>query len=155
MRASCLLACVVVLAVYVPFGRADERSHRQAAEELLQAMKVDVQLNTSINQNLDLQLRAQPALVPYKDVMREFFTKHISYEALKDELVQIYVDEFTQDELKQIAAFYKTAEGKKMIEKSPSLMNKGMQLGMQRVAKHQDELKQMIEDEAKRKKGNP
>jgi hypothetical protein len=141
--------------VSVSFTHADEMSHRQAAEELLQTMKVEKQMETAMNQMLDVQMKAQPALVPYKDVMRKFLDKHISYAALKDELIQIYVDEFTEPELKQIVAFYKTPPGKKIVEKGPALMTKGMQLGVQRVAKHQDELKQMIEEEAKKQKKNP
>lgn len=155
MKASCLCFGVVVLMVHAPFARADEKSHRQAAEELLQTMKVDAQLSTGINQSLDLQIKANPAMAPYKEVMRKFLAKHISFEALKDELVKIYVDEFTEEELKQITAFYKTPAGKKVVEKGPALMGKAMQLGAQRVANHQGELKQMIEEEAKKKKENP
>lgn len=154
MKTSCLFTCLAVLMVPVPFTRADEKSHRQAAEDLLKTMQIEKQMQTAMNQMLDLQIKTQPGLAPYKDVMRKFLNKHISFAALKDELIQIYVDEFTETELKQISAFYKTPAGKKIVEKGPALVSKGIQLGSQRVAKHQDELRQMIEDEAKKQKKN-
>jgi hypothetical protein len=155
MKMSYLTGCLVVLTAAAPLVRADEQSHRRAAEELLQAMGMDKQLQSALDQTLALQIKAQPVLLPYRDVMRKFLGKHISYAALKDDLIKIYSDEFSETELRQITAFYKTPAGKKMVDKSPTLMGKSMQLGMQRVAKNQGELKQMIEDEAKKQKEKP
>ena len=152
MKTHSLFACLVVLAFTVPCTRADEKSHRQAAEELLRTMDIEKQMDSAINQTLALQIKQQPALTPYKEVMRKFLGKHISYKALKDDLIQIYVDEFTEPELRQISAFYKTPAGKKMVEKGPALIGKSMKLGMERVAKNQDELKQMIQEESKKQK---
>jgi len=152
MKVFRLFTCVVVLMVSVLFARADEASHRQAAEELLQVMNIEKQMETAMNQMLDIQMRTQPTIAPYRDVLRKFLSKHLSFAALKDDLVQIYMDEFTESELRQISAFYKTSAGKKIIEKGPILIQKGMQLGVQRVAKHQGELKQMIEEAKKQKK---
>lgn len=151
MRTPFLAATIVCLTAAVPNVRADAASHRQAAEELLKAMDIEKQMEASIDQALALQIRAQPVLQPYKDVMRKFFTKHISYAALKDDLIQIYVEEFSEAELQQIAAFYKTAAGKKMVAKGPALIAKSMKLGMERVAKNQEELRKMIEEEKKAK----
>jgi hypothetical protein len=152
MKTSCLIACAVGLTVLIPFTRADEKSHRQAAEELLQTMNMEKQMDSAIDQTLNAQIKAQPALAAYKDVMRKFLDKHISYAALKDDLIQIYMDEFTEPELRQITTFYKTPAGKKMSEKGPTLMGKSMKLGMERVAKNQNELKQMILEESKKQK---
>jgi hypothetical protein len=151
MKARCLLALVVVISATAPAVRADTQSHRKAAEELFRAMNIDKQMESALNQTLTLQIKQNPQLEPYKEAMRKFFAKHISYEALKDDLVQIYVEEFTEEELRQILAFYQTAAGKKMVEKGPALMGKCMQLGMNRITKHEDELRQTIEAEVKKR----
>jgi hypothetical protein len=111
-----------------------------------------VQLKAAVDQMLALQIKQRPALMPYKEVMRKFFAKYLSYAALKDDLVKIYTDEFDENELRQIVKFYKTPAGKKMVARGPALMTKGMQLGVNSVQKHQDELKKMIEDESKKQK---
>ncbi|HWG46185.1 MAG TPA: DUF2059 domain-containing protein [Gemmataceae bacterium] len=155
MRICCLAAFVVLLTAPASLVRADEQTHRQAAEELFKAMSIDKQMENAMDQTLTMQIKAQPALVPYKGVMRKFFAKHISYAALKEDLIKIYTEEFTEEELRQIVTFYKTPAGKKLVEKSPALLGRCMQLGTNRVAKHEDELKQMIEDEVKKQKDKP
>jgi uncharacterized protein len=148
MRTSCL-AVVALLMAAAPVTRND-RTHRQAAEELFKVMSIDKQMENAMDQTMTMQIKMQPALVPYKGVMRKFFAKHISYAALKDDLIKIYTEEFTEEELRQVVAFYRTPAGKKLVEKSPALLGKCMQLSANRVTKHEDELKQMIEDEVKK-----
>ena len=40
-------------------------------------------LEQSISQMLQIQLQQNPALAPYKNIMLQFFKKHMSYENLK------------------------------------------------------------------------
>ncbi|MFO0954828.1 MAG: DUF2059 domain-containing protein [Isosphaeraceae bacterium] len=144
----------VVLVSAGPAARGDEKSHRKAAEELLLTMNVDRQLQSSIEQTIEIQAKANPQLAQLKDVMKKFFEKHMSWEGLKEDMISIYAGAFSEDELKEITAFYKTPTGKKMVAKMPELMSKGMQLGAQRVANSQSELLQMIQEEIK-KRQNP
>ena len=71
--------------------------------------------------------------------------------SLQEELLTIYTAEFTEEELKQIVAFYQTPVGKKAIEKLPQLTAKAGQRGVARVQAHQAELQQMIEEEKNKK----
>ena len=80
--------------------------------------------------------------------MKRFFAKYISYASLKDDLIKMYSEEFTEQEnWKELATFYQTPLGKKVIEKTPKLSAKGAQLGMERVQANQAELQKMIQDE--------
>jgi hypothetical protein len=137
-----------------PVARADEKSHRAAAEEMLQAANTEQTMLTAIDQVLDVQLKTNPELEPVKNVMKKFFAKHFSYAALKDDLIKIHMEQFTETELKEIAAFYRTPTGKKAVERLPTLMQKGSELGMRRVQEHAAELKQMIDEELKKKQHN-
>ncbi len=130
---------------------ADEKSHRKAAEDLLLAMQVDEQLRSSIDQSITLQIKVNPQLAQVKDVFNRFFAKHMSWEALKDDVISMYTESFTEPELKEITAFYRTPTGKKLVEKMPVLTAKGMQLGVSRVQANQGELRQMIEEELAKK----
>jgi hypothetical protein len=151
-----LILAVAVLAVTSPVVLADQKTHRKVAEELLKTMGVDKQVETAIAQMLDLQIKNNPKLVPFRDTFKKFFTKHMSWESLKEDLVTIYVDAFTEEELNGILAFYRTPVGRKMVEKMPDLMSKGMQLGVRRVQENQEELRRMIQDAANEPgPGNP
>jgi hypothetical protein len=76
--------------------------------------------------------------------MNTYLKKYISWDVLKPDLTMMYAREFTEAELKQLTAFYKTPLGMKLNEKQPLLMQTGMNIGQQAVAAHQGELQQMI-----------
>jgi len=153
MRTSCVCLAALLLAVVPVSARADEASHRRAAEELLKAADGQKAMQAAIDQMLDLQIKAQPQMAKYRGAMRKFFDKYLSFESLKDDMIKLYMEEFTEKELREIAAFYRTPTGKKAIAKLPALMAKGGQIGLKKVMAHQDELRKLIEEEAK--KPNP
>ena len=128
---------------------ADTASEKEA-EKLLNIMGMDQALEQSISQMLDVQLQQNPALAPYKGVMLEFFAKHMSYESLKPAMLKMYSEAFTADELKEINSFYATDVGKKTIQKMPTLMAQGGQIGAARVQENIGELQTMIEAESER-----
>lgn len=128
---------------------ADAETEREA-EKLLDTLGMQEMLEQSISQMLDIQLQQNPALVPYKGVMADFLNKHMSYEVLKPEIVKIYGDAFTVSELKEINAFYSTPAGRKTIEKMPTLMAQGAQMGAAHVQENIGELQEMIRVESER-----
>lgn len=150
MRKSCLSLAVLLLTVVPLSALADEASHRQAAEELLKAADGQKIMQTAIDQMLEAQIKAQPRMAKYRGVMRKFLNKYLGYESLKDDMIKLYTEEFTEKELQEITAFYRTPTGKKAIAKMPSLMSKGAQLGLKKVMDHQDELRKLIAEEDKK-----
>ncbi len=132
---------------------ADTKSHRKAAEDLLNVLGVENQLQSAIDQTLDMQIKANPQIAPFKGAMKKFFLKYMSWSSLKDDIVTRSTStRCYEQELNEIKAFYLTPTGKKMSQKMPELMGKGMQLGVKRVQEHQDELRQMIQEEAAKEK---
>ncbi len=121
-----------------------------AAKRLLESMNMEASLNGTIDAMLQLQIQRNPAMAPYKQVMKKFFSKYMSYDSLKNDFVTIYADAFTETELNDFAAFYSTPTGKKAISKMPELSSKGAQLGASRVQAHTQELQDMIKEETQR-----
>ena len=128
---------------------ADAASEKEA-EKLLNMVGTQEVMEQSMSQMLDIQLQQNPALAPYKGVMMEFLNENMSYESLKPELIKMYSEEFTSSELREINAFYSTDVGKKSIEKMPTLMMKGGQLGATRVQENIGDLQAMIQAESER-----
>ena len=122
----------------------------KSALELLEAVQLKVTFNETVNQSIDAQIKSNPLLAQYKEVMLKFFFKYMSWDSLKDEIAKIYASEFTSQELKELTTFYKTPVGKKAALLLPHLMNKGAELGMKRVQEHMPELRKMVEDESVR-----
>ena len=127
-----------------------DSSKKNEVAKLLDAMNMEDNYQVLIPQMLDIQLQQAPRMAPYKGIMLKFFSKYMTYESLKTDMIDIYTEAFTLQELKDINAFYQTPTGKKTITKMPELMCKGVQLTASRVQENIAELQQMIKAEAER-----
>lgn len=130
---------------------ADTASEKEAAE-LMQAVGMKSALEQSMEQMLDIQINNNPSLAPFRSVMLTFFKKYMSYESLKPDIIRIYADAFTAQELKDIREFYGSKTGQKAIKLMPQLMRQGGEIGAKRVQAHIGELEEMIKAEAERLK---
>lgn len=117
---------------------------RAAATELLMAMRAPEMLEGSVRTMLDAQLRSTPELQGVQDVLREFVARYVSWEALREQYVEIYADAFTEDELRQITDFYRSDAGQKLARSTPRLMAQSAALGERAVLAHRAELQRMI-----------
>ena len=129
-----------------------ENNAKKEAEILLNPMGMETAFEESISRILNIQLQQNPSLKPYKQVMLDFFSKHMSFQSLKPDMINIYADAFTTLELREINAFYRTPTGSKTIKLMPELMAKGSQLASKRVQDNTQELQKMISDKAEQLK---
>jgi len=125
-------------------------SHRKAAGRLLDTMDINTLLAGSIESMLRIQISQNPTLQPFENTMRSFFNKHMSGDSLREQFIEIYVGTFTERELDEINTFYSTPTGKKTLNETPALLEKGARLGQQRVQENIPELQRMIQEEAKK-----
>ena len=119
-------------------------SHRQAAMDLLVAMHVPEALQASLNTSLQVQLQGDPRLRGMEPVLREFFGRYLTWDSLKAQYADLYAGAFSEDELRELAEFYRTPVGQKMALSAPALMRQGAELGERAVRQHMPELQEMI-----------
>jgi len=135
--------------VAAPVAETPE-NHAQAVRELFTLMKMPEVMATTIDTLLAAHLQANPTLVPYAETMREFLQEQLSWESLEAEYVKIYMAAFTQREIEDMVAFYRTPTGQKAVEKLPELMQEGAEIGQARmrenIGKLQEKLKAQIEE---------
>jgi hypothetical protein len=145
-RGTGLAAILLLLTVSAQAGPAAERE----AEKLLDVIGLDEQLEGMFTQMVDIQLQRDPAMQPFRGVMLEFFARHFSFASLKPDLIKLYAESFTEQELREINAFYSTTTGRKTIALMPELMLKGGAIGEARVRANIGELQAMIAAELAR-----
>ena len=143
----CVVATAAPAAEPTPGG-----THYKAAEKVLTLMDMETVLRRSIDEMLKAQIAQNPGVAPFETVMRQFLMKHMSWESLKADTIQIYMAEFTEKELDELNRFYETEVGRKMVEKMPTLMGRGAELGAKRVQEHMPELQAAMAEEAKKQK---
>ena len=141
-----VLVGVLWIALFAPLAWADEASHRAAADELLDAMKLkEVQLDAA-KQMLDIMVKQNPILEANKDILEETIKKALAWDAIKDDYAKVYMEEFTEPELKKLAAFYRTPLGRKLAKKTPVLAAKGAKIGAAQMRKYAPELKRKLRE---------
>ena len=128
-------------------------SHQKAAEQMLSLMDMEAIMARSLDQMLKAQIEVNPSIAPYEKVMKQFFAKYMSWNSLKPDVVKLYMEEFSEQELNEITKFYQTPTGKKALSSMPNVITKANQIAVQRVQKNMPELQAAIAEEAKKQPG--
>jgi len=119
---------------------ADQASHQQAVQKLFKLTGMQQKIDESVDSVLALQLSQSPELINNKTVVREFLERHIGWNSMEDALTDMYLQEFSEQELKEMNAFYSSTTGRKVIERLPVLVQMRNQLASQRLQKNIGEL---------------
>lgn len=133
----------------LPKAGADEESHRKAVLEYFEITNQHQTYDKSIKAIVDAQIKGNPQMAPFKEVMLKFFSKYMSWDKIKPQMITLYTQSFTEEEIKQATAFFSTPTGRKFAQMTPMLIRKGAEIGQSIVAKHLPELRQMIMEKSK------
>lgn len=137
---------VISLLIFISTNSHAVLNAHKEAEELLRLSNYDSTMNAQVAKVLEMQSSMRPDLAAFKVPMKQFFEKYMGYEALKPFLIEIYVETFSAEELRELNKFYQSPVGKKAIETIPILMNKAEALAKNQITAHMYELDQMIKE---------
>ena len=140
LRAA-LLACSFLAAGV----QADAVGHLQEVETLFRLTQMERKVDESVENLLAMQMQQSPELTPRESVVRGFLERNIGWQALRPNLVAMYLAAFTEEELKQMNAFYVTPVGQKVLTRVPELVEERNRLAAQRLQEHIGELQQELE----------
>ena len=116
-----------------------------AATELLKLMDVEGVMRAGMLATFDATARQQPAMEPLRDVMLRWADRHMTWAEVGGDFVRVYTDTFTESELRDLVAFYKTPTGRKLAAQTPELTRRGAEVGAALAQRHMAELQQMIQ----------
>jgi len=129
---------------------ADPASHRQAVERLFELTGMEQMIGESVSNITALQLSQSPDLRDHEAVVREFLERHIGWQSMQDALVDMYLQEFSEQELDEMNAFYASTTGQKVIQRLPVLVQMRNRLASQRLQQNIGELRYEIDARMKR-----
>ena len=138
---------VVVLLAASTFAFAQEEpsfSHQEAAKELLTLMELEAQMAAGVSAMTEVMIQQDPTLGPYRDVIMEWGEMFLTWEVAAPFFIDLYVEAFSESELREIAAFYSTSTGRKTLRVLPELLQQQALFGAEQGAAHQDELVAML-----------
>jgi len=145
MKKFFLLSVFALLFLASGVQAQTESSHYKAAETLLTTMGTAKSIDDNLQQMLTMQMEQVPGMKAAELEVRSFFSKYMNYDAIKGDLIQMYMDEFTEKELKEMTAFFNTPTGKKMASKQTTLTMRSAQIGQEKIQPHLPELQQMMQ----------
>lgn len=158
-RAARLAAIAIALAVASPVAHAQQppAAALASAKELVKVTGATTLFNPLIagviEQAKNLYLQQNPGLA--KDLneigakLRTDLTPRFS--ELTDEVALLYASNFTEQELKDILAFYKSPAGKKVLANQPKVVDSSMKFAQEWANKLSDEVIGKMREELKKK----
>ena len=148
--ATMRLATIGLIAALVTGApvRATPDSHEQAAAELLDVINLRKTMTDGASVMVDAMIQGNASLAPYRDVLQKWTNKIMTWDALGPKMIALYAESFTEAELREMTAFYRTPTGKKAVALMPELMRRGALLGAEVAKEHTHELEQMVRERA-------
>jgi hypothetical protein len=135
-----LITCLMLPGLSV----ADDNSHIEQVEILFKLTRMEQKINESVESVAQLQLRQNPELVEKRGQLMAFLERHIGWNAVRSDLTEMYMQTFTEEELKTINDFYITPTGQKVITLVPRLVQERNRLAMQRLQQNIGELQAIM-----------
>ena len=139
MRRIFVVVCLLLTCFSTAF--ADEANHRRLAEELMEIHGAQAMLEQAASQMKDRMLgrfaevaatsRDKEAVQRGKDQAAALIDQEFSWDHLKRDYVDMYVDFFTEEELQAIVDFSKSPAGRKLQDVTPALLMKSRAIGQQ------------------------
>jgi hypothetical protein len=120
-------------------------SHLAAAHELIGAMHMADAAAAGVQVALDQQIRVNPAMERYRTAMKEWANAVFTGKDAQDAFATMYAENFTEDEIRQLIAFYHTPVGQKAAMLQATLGLRGAELGRRLAQEHQAELMQRLQ----------
>ena len=120
-------------------------SKAAAVQELFAAMKLQEEVKEMPDAMINAELSRNPGMAPFRDVMVKWLKKYMTWPAMAPEITKLYAQTYSEDELKQMAAFYRTPTGQKALRTLPELMQRTAMIGAQLGQPHQDELQKEMQ----------
>lgn len=155
------LALFFVLALSLP-THADLASRRAKAQEMLLLLHMDRLMDQLMSGTMDqmsnmtkslgngqIKPEDQAKLDDFQKKVFQLISSQVGWKALEPDYVELYANNFTDDQLDAILAFYKSPAGVALIDKLPTLTTEGMQIAQGKMTALQPQLKQMLDDFAK------
>ena len=145
-----LLAAGLALPAHAQPGQEPSPARMAAAREMMVASKVRENFDASLARMLEAQIVANPEMHQFEPVLRGFFAKYMRWDDLEPDFARLYAETYSEEELRELARFYRTPLGQRLVSTSPELIARGAALSEQRVQKHLPELFSAMMDQASR-----
>lgn len=155
---------MIAMLLFVSFGSFAAPEHdNKDLKELLNIMDMSSMVNAMYSQmevmfqgmarDMGVSGEEQPIFDRYFSKMTAVMREEMSWEKMEPEVVRIYSTTFTEKEISDMLAFYKTESGQSVLKKLPIVMQQSMQFSqasvravMPKIQKISEELQKELQN---------
>lgn len=149
-----LMVCCLLFA---PLAGADEASHRASAERFLKLANAEgmtAPVYTQVEQLLTARFTQMGGSMQYESILRSYqqqarqlLDAQLSWDAIRDELIDLYIPVFSEQEFEQLAVFYSSPAGSKLMQHLPELTRDSLAITRERVEQQlSPQLERLVEE---------
>jgi hypothetical protein len=125
-----------------------DSAHPETIEQMLIVADMEHLYAQSMEASITAQMKANPQLAPYEDILRAFMLKYASYASMKPDFIRIYRATFSEADMQETIRFYQSPFGRRLMAKMPALMAQTGAMSAGRVQAHLPELIADIQSKA-------
>lgn len=126
-------------------------SHQQAAHEFYRLIGGANTAEAGADAMLSAMTSSNPQLAEYKDVIRKWYHKVFATTTFEKEVALLYTQFFTEQEIRELMAFYRTPVGQKALKTLPEIMKQAAMIGAKHAEANTEELRAMLTEAMKAK----
>lgn len=125
-----------ILAISLHFSAFADEGKRADIKELMELTNVDAMLDAmyaqmdqmfvGVGQQLGVQASEQAIFDDYMKKIAAAMKQDMSWEKMEAPITEIYLKNYTGEEIKDLLVFYRSETGRSMIEKMPTVMGESM-----------------------------
>lgn len=149
------MSIIFLLLLFSNLSMADQISHRKAVEKLFTLTKTSTMMDSARNQTKkmlyqqmsqqDIPEAKKPIFNKYMSEMIELITNTVNWDKIKSEMTDLYMNNFSENEINDMLSFYRSPTGKKFVEKMPIIMKKSMEIGQRQTQMMIPQLNRLLE----------
>ena len=160
MKRKSLIIAISLLCFSASAAYGDDAVKRAKIEEFFKLAKMDETLSQTLQAMSDqvkaAMARQMASVKPPPEMEKlssEFQEKlfallfdAMTWEKLKPAYLKLYADAFSEEQIDDILAFYKSPGGQALVEKTPLLMRDAMAVAQERLAEAEPQMQQLLKD---------
>lgn len=126
-----------------------------AARDLMMVMDLGAVSRATTETMLETMFAQNPSLEEYRDVFMTFFDEHLRWEDLRDDYARVYAEVYTPQEMRDLAEFYQTPLGIRLLETTPAVSARSSQIAEAAIQPHLPELQRRLSEAMEATMGSP
>ena len=138
--AALLLACAAGPAA----GQAVAPSHRAAIEELFAVIGAEREIAAGVEAEVRSMTARSAQLAEFEPMILAHTRRYLRWQDVRGDFVRLYARTYTEAEVRQLVAFYRSPVGQKSIRVQGQLAGETRRITQARLAPHRQELSDAI-----------